>query len=687
MESISFLQDLTIVLLVAGLVTVVFHHFKQPVVLGYILAGAIIGPYTPPFPLVSDPDSIETLSQLGIVMLMFSLGLQLSFRGLMKVGPTASIAAALEIGLMIWIGYQVGRFFGWDQMDAIFLGAILLSSSTVIIVKALNDLGLAQAKFARFIFGILVLDDMAAIIAIAVLSGIALSGAFSPGELLATGGRIGLFFTVVLVVGLLLVPRLLRMVASYKNDEVLLIVVLSIGFGMALLAVHLGFSTALGAFLIGAVIAESREGGKIRALIAPVRNMFSAIFFVSIGLLVDPQMVIDHWLPVLVITCVLITGKTLTGALGAFVAGNDMRTSLRVGLGLAQIGEFAFIIAALGRDLGVTSEFLYPIAVSVSAITTLSTPFLIKHSDQIASGLERLAPARVHELLSLYPRWVASLSQSQRQINQVRTLLRKWFLQMGLNMVLVTALFISASALSYRLPPQLEVVPEWMGGPDAVLFLGALLLALPLLIATLRKLRAAGMLMAEASIVRGGSPEQIATMRSVITSTIVGGGGLAMMLYVLLIGSTILPSWPVLLVLLVVGVGVAIWQWRSFVRIYARAQGALRDVLDAVPDPEEEETPPIPPLLQQARIETITVPEGSVAVGQLIRELQLRTHTGASIVGIEREGESIVNPPPDQDIQIGDRVLLLGAREHIEAARQMLLQPGNTASSSDGRRL
>ncbi|MFA9479716.1 cation:proton antiporter [Phycisphaerales bacterium AB-hyl4] len=672
MEGASFLQDLSIVLLIAGLVTVLFHYLKQPIVLGYILAGFIIGPHTPPFPLVNDPDSIQTLSQLGIVMLMFSLGLQLSFRGLMKIGPTASVAAVLEILLMIWIGYQVGRLFGWEQLDSIFLGAILLSSSTVIIVKALNDLGLAQAKFARFIFGILVIDDMAAIIAIALLSGIALSGQLSPVELFVTGGRLGLFFTAVLVVGLLVVPRLLRFVANFKNDEILLVVVLGMGFGMAMLALQLGFSTALGAFLLGAVIAETQQGGKIRAITAPVRDMFSAVFFVSIGLLVDPSLVLAYWVPILFITVVLITGKTLTGALGAFIAGNDTRTSLRVGLGLAQIGEFAFIIAVLGRDLGVTSDFLYPIAVSVSAITTLTTPFLIKHSDAIAGGLERLAPRKVYDYLHFYTGWVVSLSESRRQGNQVRVLLRRWFLQMGLNMVLVAAIFISISALSARLTPYLEFLPAW-AEMDAVLFLMALLLALPLLVATLRKLRAAGMLMSEAAITGTRPREQTAMLRSVVISTVLGGGAVVLTLFILLIGSAILPSWPVLLVLAGLGIAVAIWQWRSFVRIYSRAQGSLRDTLGAMPEPESEDTTPIPTLLRQATIDTVTLPEQSPAVGRLIRELQLRSVTGASIVGIEREDESIVNPSPDEDLQAGDRVLLLGSHEHLKAGRAFLV--------------
>lgn len=673
MDNTVFLQDLSVVLLIAGLVTVTFHYLKQPVILGYILAGFLIGPHTPPFPLITSEDSINTLSQLGVVMLMFSLGIQLSFRGLMKVGPTASIAAILEIGLMVFIGYHVGLMFGWKTMDSIFLGAILLSSSTVIIVKSLNDLRIADAPFAKFIFGILVLDDMAAILAITVLSGIALSGEFSSQEMLETGWKIGLFFTAVLVGGLLLLPRLLRFVARFKNDEVMIVLVLGLAFGISLLAVKLGFSTALGAFLLGSVIAETREGGRIRELIAPIRDMFSAVFFVSIGLLVDPALIVAHWLPILVITVVLIVGKTLTGALGAFVAGNGTRTSLRIGLGLAQIGEFAFIIAALGQNLGETSDFLYPIAVSVSAITTLTTPFLIKYSDTIAEGLERLVPRRMRDVLNLYARWVSSMSGSPRSGTQARVLLRKWFVRMGLNMALVTVIFVIVTAASPWVAPTLHFVPRWLGGSNVVLFFAALLLSMPLLIATMRKMRAAARLMAELSITRGGTKEQLAVMRSVVTNLLVAGAGIAVTLYILMIASTILPSTPMVVALMLVGACIALWQWRAFVRVYAKAEGSLRETLEAIPEPTTSPTPAMQDLLRHAVLETVIVPDTSHVRGKAIRELQLRVLTGANIVGIERGSQNLINPDPNELLQVHDRVLLVGYRDQVTAARNLIL--------------
>ncbi len=304
---------------------------------------------------------------MGIILLMFSLGLEFSLGKLKRVGATAFIAAALEIVLMLGIGYQIGRWFGWSQMDSVFLGAMLSISSTTIIVKALAELGKSKERFAELIFGILIVEDILAIAIIALLSGIAMTGSLQIGEVVGTVSRLGIFLVVTLVLGLLFVPRLIGYVARFKSNEMLLITVLGLCFGFSLLAVKLHYSVALGAFIIGAVIAEAREVKKIEHLTEPVRDMFSAIFFVAIGMLIDPALLAQYWLPIAVITVVVVVGKVLTCSFGTFVAGNDTRTSLRVGMGLAQIGEFSFIIAALGLNLGVTSKFLYPIAVTVSA--------------------------------------------------------------------------------------------------------------------------------------------------------------------------------------------------------------------------------------------------------------------------------------------------------------------------------
>ena len=387
MHAISFIQDLAVIMLIAGVVTVLFHRFKQPVVLGYIVAGFIIGPHTPPFGLIHDEETIKTLAELGVIFLMFCLGLEFSLRKLFKVGATAFIAAFLEIVLMIWIGYEIGRWFDWNTMDSLFLGAILAISSTTIIVKALNDLKMKNERFAQLIFGVLIVEDILGIGIIALLSSIAVSGTVSSGEVFSTVGKLSLFMIVALVIGILLVPRLLAYVAKFESNEMLLITVLGLCFGFCLLVVKLEYSMVLGAFLIGAIMAESRQLLKIERLIEPVRDLFSAIFFVAIGLMLDPMILLQYAWPIAVITVAVVLGKMLSCGLGAFIAGNDGRTSLRVGMGLSQIGEFSFIIASLGMTLQVTSNFLYPVAVAVSVITTLLTPYLIRAADPLSIKL------------------------------------------------------------------------------------------------------------------------------------------------------------------------------------------------------------------------------------------------------------------------------------------------------------
>ena len=367
MHAEAFVQDLAVIMLVAGLVTLLFHQLKLPVVLGYILAGVLIGPHTPPFALIHDQQTIHTLAELGVVFLLFSLGLEFSLKKLAKVGMAALIAGITEIAVMIWLGYQIGSAFGWQTMDSLFLGAMLAISSTTIIIKALEGLDLKNEKFAQLIFGVLIIEDILAIAILVLLAGIATSGHVSTTAVFATLGELTLFIIVSLVVGILTIPRLLNYIDNFRSNEMLLISVLGLLFGFCLLVIKLEYSMALGAFLIGAIIAESRQVEKIEHLIEPIRDMFSAIFFVAIGLLFNPNVLVDYAVPILVITLAVVVGKVVSCSLGAFVAGQDARTSVKVGMGLAQIGEFSFIIASLGVALKVTSDFLYPIAVAVAA--------------------------------------------------------------------------------------------------------------------------------------------------------------------------------------------------------------------------------------------------------------------------------------------------------------------------------
>ncbi|RWU26864.1 cation/H(+) antiporter [Pseudomonas alkylphenolica] len=579
MHAISFIQDLAVIMLIAGVVTILFHRFKQPVVLGYIVAGFIIGPHTPPFGLIHDEDTIKTLAELGVIFLMFCLGLEFSLRKLFKVGATAFIAAFLEIVLMIWIGFEIGRWFGWSTMDSLFLGAILAISSTTIIVKALNDLKMKNERFAQLIFGVLIVEDILGIGIIALLSGIAVSGSVSSGEVFSTVGKLSLFMIVALVVGILLVPRLLAYVARFESNEMLLITVLGLCFGFCLLVVKLEYSMVLGAFLIGAIMAESRQLIKIERLIEPVRDLFSAIFFVAIGMMIDPSVLVEYAWPIVVITIAVVLGKMLSCGMGAFIAGNDGRTSLRVGMGLSQIGEFSFIIAALGMTLQVTSDFLYPVAVAVSAITTLLTPYLIRGADPLSLKLATIVPRRLARVLSLYGEWLRSI-QPHGEGALLASMIRRILLQVGVNLALVIAIFFSGGYFAARIG---EYLSEWIsdaGQQKALIWGAALLLSLPFLIAAYRKLKALSMLLAEMGVKPEMAGRHTQRVRRVIAEVIPLLSLLVIFLLLSALSASILPTSELLVLIVVVAAVVAALLWRWFIRVHTRMQIALLETLD-----------------------------------------------------------------------------------------------------------
>lgn len=586
MHAISFIQDLAVIMLVAGVVTILFHRLKQPVVLGYIVAGFIIGPHTPPFGLIHDEDTIKTLAELGVIFLMFCLGLEFSLRKLFKVGATAFIAAFLEIILMIWIGYEIGRWFDWSTMDSLFLGAILAISSTTIIVKALNDLKMKNQRFAQLIFGVLIVEDILGIGIIALLSSIAVSGTVSSGEVFSTVGKLSLFMIVALVIGILLVPRLLAYVAKFESNEMLLITVLGLCFGFCLLVVKLEYSMVLGAFLIGAIMAESRQLVKIERLIEPVRDMFSAIFFVAIGLMIDPQILLQYAWPIAVITVAVVLGKMLSCGLGAFIAGNDGRTSLRVGMGLSQIGEFSFIIAALGMTLQVTSDFLYPVAVAVSAITTLLTPYLIRGADPLSLKIAAVMPKRMSRVFGMYGEWLRSI-QPQGEGAMLASMIRKIILQVGVNLALVVAIFFAGSFFAARIGGYLE---GWISDPSwqkALIWGGALLLSLPFLIAAYRKLKALSMLLAEMSVKPEMAGRHTQRVRRVIAEVIPVLSLLVIFLLLAALSASILPTNKLLVLIAIVTAAVAAVLWRWFIRVHTRMQVALLETLDNHKDTPE----------------------------------------------------------------------------------------------------
>jgi CPA2 family monovalent cation:H+ antiporter-2 len=470
--------------------------------------------------------------------------------------------------------------------------------------------------------------------------------------------------------GLIFVPRLLGYVARHRSREMMLVTTLALCFGFALLAVKLGYSVALGAFLIGAVIAETKEIHLVERLLEPVRDMFSAVFFVAIGLLFDPKLLLQFAIPIAVVTIVVSVGKVLGCGLGTFLAGHDERTALRVGMGMAQIGEFSFIIAALGANLGVTSKFLYPIAVSVSAITTFIAPYRIKSADTLVAWFDRTAPRAISDSLAIYTRWVGSITS--RRGSMAGKFVRRWLWQMALSGAVVAALLITATFFATRGRSLLPPLPLSETNVRALLWLAAMLLSLPMLYAILRKLQALGMLIAEVSVPRTAGGERTMAFRSVVSTIIVASGIAGVVLILLLLSSSLLPPLRLLLVFIPAIILAALLLRTYLTRIYASAQIALRETLAPnVPTPADSPAA-LSPLLRDAHLETITLRAESPGAGKTIAALRLRTVSGASIVAIERDGTRKINPGPEEALAAGDVLLLLGDRHQLDSAAELI---------------
>ncbi len=398
----ALITDLAIMLLTAGVVTVIFKKIKQPLVLGYIAAGFLIGPYMPYFFTVTDAASISTWSEIGVIILMFGLGLEFNLHKLAEVGGAAILTTLTEVGGMLVLGYFVGQAMGWNVMNSVFLGGMLAMSSTIIVLKVFDEMGLRQKRFAQTVLGSLVMQDIVGIFMMIVLSTFSVNQNVSGGALALKLGTLILYLALWLLLGIYLLPTLLNKASGLMNDETLLIVSLGICFGMVLLADALGFSTALGAFLAGSLLAGTVHGERVERLTSGVKDLFGSVFFLSVGMMLEPAMVAAYIVPILIITAVTIVGKIVFSGMGVLLSGDTLPNAVICGCSLAQIGEFAFIIATLGLSLGVTSSFLYPIIVSVSVITTLTTPFCIRGAGKITALAEGILPRKLIKKLARY---------------------------------------------------------------------------------------------------------------------------------------------------------------------------------------------------------------------------------------------------------------------------------------------
>lgn len=448
------IEDLALILVAGGIVTLLFKWLKQPLVLGYIVAGLLVGSHTSFVPTVADVANINVLAEIGVIFLLFSLGLEFSFKKLVRVGGTASITAIVEIAGMLLLGYGAGRLLGWSDMDSIFLGGILSVSSTTIIIRAFDELGVKSQQFARMVFGVLIVEDLVAILILVLLSTLAVSRQFAGGDMLQSVLKLVFFLVLWFLAGIFVLPTFLRKAKKLLNEETLLIVALALCLGMVVLAVRVGFSPALGAFVMGSILAETTLAERIEHLVKPVKDLFAAVFFVSVGILIDPGAIAAHKWPVLLLTLLTIFGKMFSTMLGALLSGQPLKQSMQAGMSLAQIGEFSFIIATLGITLKVTSDFLYPIAVAISAVTTFTTPYLIKLSEPAYHAVNRLLPERWRNSLNKY----ASGAQQIQAESKWKVLLKAYSTIILLNGIVALAIILLA--LRFLSPFLQQKIPQ-----------------------------------------------------------------------------------------------------------------------------------------------------------------------------------------------------------------------------------
>jgi CPA2 family monovalent cation:H+ antiporter-2 len=449
------IQDLALILMVAGIVTLIFKKLKQPLVLGYIVAGFLVSPNMPYTASVADMANVHLWADIGVMFLLFSLGLDFSFKKILKMGASPVISTCTIIFCMSMLGVCVGYFFGWSKMDCIFLGGMLAMSSTTIIYKAFDDLGLRQQQFAGLVMSVLILEDILAIVMMVMLSAIASGNNPDGGQMLGAVMKIGFFLILWLIVGIFAVPTFLKHVRRLINNEVLLVVSLGLCCAMAVFSTAVGFSSAFGAFIMGSILAETIEAEKIEKLVEPVKNLFGAIFFVSVGMLVDPKILVDYAGPILLLVLTILVGQASFGTFSFMLGGESLKSAMRCGFSMAQIGEFSFIIASLGLSLGVISDFLYPVVVAVSVITTFLTPYMIRLATPAYSHLEHHLPNRLIQSMN---RLAMGNTHTREQ-----SLWKKLLMQMVVNTLIYSILSAATIVLMFTfvLPFMRQLLPGW----------------------------------------------------------------------------------------------------------------------------------------------------------------------------------------------------------------------------------
>ncbi|NDK57392.1 cation:proton antiporter [Pontibacter fetidus] len=660
----NLITDLGLILCAAGITTLIFKKLKQPLVLGYIIAGLLVGPHVALFPTIIETENITIWAEIGVIFLLFSLGLEFSFKKLVKVGGASSVMALVEVVVMLLLGYLTGKLLGWGTMDSIFLGGILSISSTTIIIRAFEELGVKSQRFAGLVFGVLIVEDLVAILLMVLLSTLAVSQQFAGSEMLAAVLKLGFFLVVWFLAGIFLIPTFLRKASKLMNDETLLIVSLALCLLMVILAAQVGFSPALGAFIMGSILAETTKAEKIEHLIASVKDLFGAIFFVSVGILINPETILTYAGPIAIITIVTLVGKALSITGGGLMAGQGLKTSVQSGMSVSQIGEFSFIIATLGLTLKVTSDFLYPVAVAVSAITTFTTPYMIQLSTPLYKFLESILPEKWKRSLNEY----SSGAQAINTTSDWKLVLRSYVV----NLVLYSVILVAIVLLSARyLNPFISA--NFINGEMGTIVTTAITLVFmaPFLWAFAvyhPQKEALGRLWANRNY----------------RSLLIVLEFVRVALSLLFIGFLLNQFFPVqvsIVVALFIIALLVIFSKRIqkfYVRIEHRFMTNLNArEIKAASKMHHTLTP------WDVHLTSFDVSPKSVVVGRSLLELQVREKYGVNIAVIERGDRTIMAPTRQELIFPGDKIYVFGSDEQIETFRQFIQSEVNLQGERD----
>ena len=671
-ETRTFLTDLALVFCVATAATLIFQRLRQPPVLGYLLAGVIVGPGVP-IPLFAEFERVEQLAELGVILVMFSIGLELRLSRLARMVPTAGLTVVGQITAMVWLGYVVGRIAGWDARGALFVGGIVCISSTMVASRALAT-ERADRELKESVLGILVMQDLAVVVLLTVFTAIAEGSGLPPLSVLSIVGELALFLVAVVIGGMFVVPRLVRESYSRRSSETILIGSVGVCFGLALLAHQLGYSVALGALLGGVLVGESGRRHEVERQIAPLRDIFAAVFFVSVGMLVEPRGLLEEAPLIVALALLLLIVAPSVIALGAFLTGTNVNRSIRTGMSLAQTGEFSFIIVGIGVAGDVVPQRLYTVAVGVAVLSAFWTPFLVRRSEALARMVEHRLPQRVQTFAPLYGSWIASLGQLGRG-SPLRRIALVYLADAALLVAALIAVGASEPWLSQQLEGFLGIAPE---RATFVVTVAAVLLAAPFAVGVVRLSRSLGVELARHALpLREEGVDFAYAPRRAFLVTLQLGLLLIVAFPVLAVSQPFFPPYLGVTVLLATLTVLALRFWHTATDLQDHVRAGAELVLEAL---QRQRRHGAPRAVRNFRdlvpglgpLETVLLEPTSPAIGRTLAELELRSRTGAYVIVIQRTSGSVVTPTGSEALEAGDRLSLSGSEDAIEAARRLL---------------